>query len=260
LRYGASNRQAANLLVILIAVPLLALAAVDFVSRRDSTRPFTALLALVAFAGFVLDLTLLGERFNLIASPYAFLAWGAFGLILAYFYAGILPLAAGLICILIFCAGTLTSISGMWWTGFWGRSESILASGALIALVPALTPRMPQVFAGVYRLVGLLAVFVAILHLWINGGASGLLVDPKLAERIYGLLALPVAGTAVWLGVRFRLRGTANLAAAFFAVSAYLAIFKDLPDWIPPYVFFLAAGGAAIVLRTLYRQLRERMA
>lgn len=259
MRYGASNPQAATLLVTFIAVPLLGLAAVDFLSRRESTRPFAGIVALVTFVCFVWNLAALGRLFSFTPTPNAFLVWGAFALILAYAYGLRLLLAAGLICLLIFCAGALTSVSGMWWTGFWGRSESILVPGVLIALVPILTPRMPEAFAGVYRLVGLLAVFVAILHIWINGGASGLPIDPKLAERVYEVLAFFVAGTVVWLGVRFRLRGTANLAAAFFAISVCAAIFKDWPAWVPAYVILLVVGGVPVVLWTLFRQLRERM-
>lgn len=69
-------------------------------------------------------------------------------MILAYAYSLRLLLAAGLVCLIVFCADALTSVSGMWWTGFWGRSETILVAGVLIAVVPILTPRMPKAFAG----------------------------------------------------------------------------------------------------------------
>jgi hypothetical protein len=245
---------------ILIAAPLLGLAAMDFASRRERTLYFTALIGLVTFACFVLDLTVLGQLFNITPSPNAFLAWGAFALILAYIYGLRLPLAAGLICLIVFGAATLMSFTGAWWTGFGERPETILIPGVLIALAPLLMPSKSDEFAGAYRLVGLLAVFGVILGLWYNGGASWLPFEHKTVERIYQILAFLVAAAVIWIGIRFDLRGTVNLGAAYFVICLYIKLVDWWWDWMPKYLFFFIVGAIAIALLTAFRKLRERTA
>ncbi len=246
---------------LLIAAPLLGLAAMDFASRRERTLYFTALIGLVTFACFVLNLTMLGQLFNITPSPNAFLAWGAFALILAYVYGLRLPLAAGLICLIVFCAATLMSLTGAWWTGFVERPETILIPGVLIALAPlVLPPSGSDEFAGVHRLVGLLAVFAVILVLWQDGGESWLPFAHKTVERIYQLLAFLAAGGVIWVGVRFDLRGTVNLGAAYFVICLFLKLVDWWWDWMPKYLFFFIVGAIAIALLTAFRKLRERTA
>jgi len=246
---------------ILIAAPLLGLAAMDFASRRERTLYFTALIGLVTFACFVLDLTVLGQLFNITPSPNAFLAWGAFALILAYIYGLRLPLAAGLICLIVFSAATLMSLTGAWWTGFVERPETILIPGVLIALAPlVLPPGRSDEFMGVYPLVGLLTVFAVILGLWHNGGASWLPLEHKTVERLYQLLAFLVAGAVIWGGIRFDLRGTVNLGAAYFVICLYIKLVDWWWDWMPKYLFFFIVGAIAIALLTAFRKLRERTA
>jgi uncharacterized membrane protein len=246
---------------ILIAAPLVGLAAMDFASRRERTLYFTALIGLVTFACFVLDLTVLGQLFNITSSPNAFLAWGAFALILAYIYGLCLPLAAGLICLIVFGAATLMSLTGAWWTGFWERPETILLPGVLIALAPLLMPPgKSDQFAGTYPLVGLLAVFAVILGLWHNGGASWLPFASKTVERIYQILAFLAATAVIWIGIHFDLRGTVNLGAAYFVICLYIKMVDWWWDWMPKYVFFFVVGAVAIVLLTAFRKLRERTA
>lgn len=246
---------------ILIAAPLLGLAAMDFASRRERTLYFTALIGLVTFACFVLNLTMLGQLFNITPSPNAFLAWGAFALILAYVYGLRLPLAAGLICLIVFSAATLMSLTGAWWTGFVERPETILIPGVLIALAPlVLPPGGSGEFMGVYRLVGLLAVFAVILVLWQDGGESWLPFAHKTVERIYQILAFFAAGGAIWVGIRFDLRGMVNLGAAYFVICLFLKMVDWWWDWMPKYLFFFIVGAIAIALLTAFRKLRERTA
>jgi hypothetical protein len=82
---------------ILIAAPLLGCLGTDLAARREKTGYFASLIALVTFACFVLDLTMLGEIFSITPSVGAFLAWGALGLVLAYAYDLRLLLAAGIV-------------------------------------------------------------------------------------------------------------------------------------------------------------------
>jgi hypothetical protein len=62
---------------ILIASPILGLAVTMIASRRERTGYFSKLFGMVAFACFVLNLSMLGQVFNITPSFNAFLAWGA---------------------------------------------------------------------------------------------------------------------------------------------------------------------------------------
>src|ERR1035438_712029 len=82
---------------IVAAIPLFALAGAEFAARRERTLYFTGLLALVAFASFVMNLIVLGSIFNINSTERALLAWGAFALVMAYRYGLRLLLALGLL-------------------------------------------------------------------------------------------------------------------------------------------------------------------
>ena len=61
--------------VVLVAVPVLAVLAAAFAARRERSLYFTSLLALLAVVAFVVGLWLLAQIFNREPSPAAFLAW-----------------------------------------------------------------------------------------------------------------------------------------------------------------------------------------
>ena len=123
---------------ILAAVPLAMLAATEIAARRERTLYFASLLALVALASFVLNLTVLGTIFNITASHRAFLAWGAFALILAYRYRLRIQLAAGLLSLLAFFSASVMTWQGCNWLTLGERPENCLPLGLVLFAIPAL--------------------------------------------------------------------------------------------------------------------------
>lgn len=251
--------------VILIAAPLLALAVTEFVSRRERTPYFTALLALVALASFVLNLYVMGQIFNIASSPKAFLPWGAFAILLAYRHGLRLLLAAGLLALTVYISGIALTASGLWWEAFYSRPELWLLSGLIIAVAPApldrFTPqdRRNHDFAPVYRLVGLLLVFVSLLWLWNSGEDSYLPFDHKPIEVFYQILAFMAAALTIWIGIRRTWTGTVNLGAAAFTIFLFVKLEQWWWEWMPKYLFFLLIGLIAIGLLLIFRKLREEL-
>jgi hypothetical protein len=252
---------AAGQAAILVVTPLLGLAAMHFASIRERTLYFTGLIGLVVFASFVLNLVVLGQLFNRVSSPNAFLAWGALALALGYTY-GLRPLlAAGLISWLVFFSATIVSWSGAWWESFFSRPECILIGGALIAAFPAwVHHRKHENFPGTYRLVGLLSVFLSLLALWYAGANSFLPLEPKSIERIYQVIAFMTAAFTIWAGIKYKLSGTVNLGAVFFTIFLYAKFVDWWWDWMPKYVFFFLIGAIAIGLLFAFRKLRSAIA
>jgi len=87
-----------------------------WVRSKDDNGYFTKLVALVAFACFVLNIQMMGEIFNVNPSDKALLPWAAYAFLLAYMCDLRLLLAAGLLCITAFIAATAIIIdhSKMW--------------------------------------------------------------------------------------------------------------------------------------------------
>ena len=241
---------------ILVAAPILATLGAEFAARRERTLYFTSLLALVALACFVLDLSVLGSIFNVTPSQNAFLAWGAFALILAYGYGLRLPLVAGMTCLMGYLAATVGTWSGCYWLSFGERPENFLVAGALLALVPLIPQRRHPNFAGIYRVYGLLTVFIAILILANYGRISYLPWAPKSIEYFYQVAGFVVAGGAIALGIRQRWSGVTNLGCTFFVLYLYTKLFDWWWDWMPKYLFFLLLGLMAIGLLLVLKRLR----
>ena len=246
---------------ILVTTPLIGLVAMYFTSKHERTLYFTALIVLIVFASFVLNLVVLGQLFNIISSPNAFFAWGALAMTLAYTYSLRLPLAAGLICWLIFFSATIVSWTGAWWLSFNSRPECMLAGGFLIVGAPVVVHHSKEVhFPGIYRLVGLLAIFISLLFLWHAGRDSFLPADPTTIERVYQIVAFVAAALTIWIGIRHNLSGTTNLGAAFFTVFLISKFVDWWWDWMPKYLFFFVVGAIAIGLLIAFRRLREQIA
>ena len=245
---------------LLTAVPLAALGATEFAARRERTLYFASLLSLVAFAAFVIDLNVLGVIFNLIPSPGAFLAWGLFGLALAYRYGLRLPLIAGLTCLIVFLGAIVASSRGIYWANFPERPETLLPSGLILLAVPLVAPhRKLDLFPVVYRLGGLSILFLGLLILSVWEGASWLPVSAHWAEYIYQVLSFGAASLGIWVGIRRAMTGVVNLSAAFFVVSLYARLTEWWWSWMPKYLFFLLMGLIALALLAAFQRLRRRV-
>lgn len=239
---------------ILIAGPLLATAGVELAARRERGLYFASLIALVAFACFVLDLSMLGRIFNITPSQNAFLAWGGFALLLAYGYRLRLLLVAGLSCLVAWLSATVGTWSGMYWLSFGERPENFILAGVAMAAFGA--AHRDTGFAGIYRVYGLLVIFIAILILSNWGHISYLPWSHTAIEYSYQTLGFVIAGLSVFIGVRRQWTGVANLGSTFFIIYLYTKLFDWWWDWLPKYLFFLLLGVIALGLLSAMRRVR----
>lgn len=151
-------------LAIVILTPMVLLGGTEFAARRERTRYFTGLLALVALASFILNLVVVGDIFNITSTERALFPWGAFALVLAYRYGLRLMLAAGLVLVMSYIAAAYTAQMGYDWLDFYDRPEHLLLLGLACFALPLLWKHSHNAdFPPVYRLVGALTFFIAIL-------------------------------------------------------------------------------------------------
>jgi len=243
--------------IILVVLPILGLFAVEWISRREKTLYYTSLIVLVVLAAFVLNLFVLGSIFGIAPTPGAFLAWGILALILAYAYRLRLPLAGGLVAIVIYAAAALVSLSGGYWGAVMERPEAFFPGGLALLAAPLILrhDRHPD-FSAIYRTLGLLFLMLALIILTNAGQLSFLPFGVKTIQGIYQVAGFAAAVAIIWAGVRQRLPEAVNLGSVFFAVLLFNRLFVWWWDWMPKYLLFLIIGVIALALLAVFRRLR----
>jgi uncharacterized membrane protein len=241
---------------LLVVAPLLATLGMEYAARRERSLYFASLIGLVAVACFVLNLSVLAQIFNITPSQHAFLAWAAFALLLAYTYGLRLLLVAGLTCLMGWLSATAGTWSGCYWLSFGERPENFILAGLLVFALGLRSQRIYPGFTGIYRVYGLLAVFIAILILANWGRVSYIPLESGTIENLYQVLGFLVAGLAAWLGIRRHWPGMVNLGSTFFVLYLYTKLFDWWWDWMPKYLFFLLLGLVAILLLLVLRRMR----
>lgn len=243
--------------VILVAAPLLALCFTCWLGTRDSTGYFTKLAALVTFCCFVLNISMLGQIFNIASSPNALLVWAAFAAILAYGLEMKLLLVAGIVCLVTYIAARFGTWAGAYWISFGERPENFFPAAAVLLLVPRFIDHARfDGFASTYRISGLLTLFGPILVLANWGEGSYLLIDPALIEGAYQIGGFVLAGLTIWLGIRVGYPHVVNTGVTFFVVLLYTKFYDWWWEIMPKYLFFLVVGLTAVLFLFVLRRLR----
>jgi hypothetical protein len=172
--------------VILVGAAVLSFLGTLAIHRRDASGYFTNLGAMVALACFVLDLVMLGQIFNLRASPEALLMWSAFAFVLAYAFDLRLLLAAGIICGGAYFSARGSALFGMDWIDFLERPEILFLPAAIAFAVPLYFPheRRP-LFPALYRGLAITAAMLVVLVLANAGDVSYLKADRAWIESTY---------------------------------------------------------------------------
>lgn len=245
---------------VLVATPILCLLGARFTAPRERTLYYTSLICLVAFAAFIVNLSVLGAMFNVTPSPGAFLAWALFALLVAYHYRLGLLLAAGLVCGIIYGGALLATLAGVHWGSLVENPENLLVPGLLVVGASRLAPRRthPQ-FPAIYQLIGLLSVFLAVFVLSITAQTSYLPLEPKYAEIFYQVAGLAGAALTVRVGIGRQQPGVVYLGAGFFILFLYARFLDWWWDWMPKYLFFLIIGLVSVALLAVFKRLRRRL-
>ncbi len=243
--------------VLLVAGSIGSLILTFLVASRDATGYFAKLCAMVAFACFVLNVSLLGWMFNVAPADTAFLAWAALALLLAYTFDLRLLLGIGLLCASAFVAARVGTWSGMYWIDFGERPENFFPAAVLSFLVPFLLPHARFAgFAAVYRVFGLLTALLPILVLASWGRISYLPLATATIEHLYQMLGFLVSGGAIWLGARREWPEVVNTGMTFFVIFLYTKFYDWWWDLVPKFVFFLVLALTSILFLFVMRRLR----
>lgn len=242
---------------VLIAAPLSMMGITVWMQNKDVSGYFAKLAALVTFACFVLNITMLGQVFNITPSDKALLPWAALAFLLAYACDLRLLLVAGILCMIAYVAARTGTWSGMYWLSFGERPENFFPAAALLLSIPQFIRHQGYAsFPPVYRIFGLLTVFLPVLVLGNWGNSSYLDWDMDLIEGFYQVVGFAGAALAVWFGVRKQWPEVVNTGVTFFIIFLYTKFFDWWWEIMPKYLFFLVLGLAAVLFLVVLKRLR----
>jgi len=246
-------------ITVLMAAPILTLLATFYVRQREKTGYFSKLFGLLSFICFVLNISMLGQIFNITPTDNALLVWAAFALLIAYSLDVRLLLAAGILCLIAFLSARTGTWHGGYWIYFGQRPENFLPVSVLLFFFPQwIRHQRVWGFDAIYRVFAMLTLFIAILILANWGEISYLNWAPNAIEGMYQILGFVFSGFLIWYGVRKNWPHVVNTANIFFVIFLYTKFF----DWwwkiMPKYLFFLVIALTAILFLFVFKRLREK--
>lgn len=247
-------------ILVVMFVPLAALAGTEYAARRERTLYFAGLLALVSLTGFVMNLVVIGRIFNIASTEKALLAWSAFALFLAYRYGLRMLLAIGLLLLLSYGAALWTARLGYSYLTFYHRPEQVALLALALFAVPFFVEHDVQSgFPAVYRQVSAVVFLLCILSLAEWGSASDLPFDTKTIERCYEATGLCASAGLIWFGIKRGWNYVVNAGSVFFVIFLFCRLYHWWWDWLPKYLFFAVIGALGILLVMAFKRMRSRL-
>lgn len=242
---------------ILISAILISLLATMLVSQKEKTGYFSKLLGLVCIVCFVLNLSMLGQIFNLESTPNAFLLWALLALLLAYASDARLVLAIGIIFLAAFLSAKTGTWNGCYWISFGERPENFFPAALVLFCIPIFPHHRFSGFSAIYRVFALLLFFIPVLILSNWGAISYLNFSNSGIETFYQIIGFVFSALAIWLGIKMGWPEVINTGNVFFTIFLYTKFFDWWWDSMPKYLFFLIIGLAAILILIVFKRLRN---
>jgi uncharacterized membrane protein len=247
---------------ILLGAAIASMGLTVGIQTRDASGYFTKLAAMVAFACFVLNLTMLGQIFNITPTDRALIPWAALAFLLAYTCDLRLLLAAGICCVIAFVAARVGEWGGIYWLHSGERPENFFPVAVLLFVFPQwVDHRRMTGFASIYRVFGLLCMLLPMLVLGHWGWGSYLAdyegTSTRSIEGGYEITGFVTSALAIWLGARRQWSDTVNTGITFFVIFLYTKFFDWWWDVMPKWLFFFVLGLAAILILLVLKRLRR---
>lgn len=242
---------------ILITAPISLFLLSLHLAQKENSAYFSKIAALVSLACFVLNLSMLGQIFNITPSSNAFLVWAAFSFLLAYACNARLLVFFGIVSISSFIAMQVGTWSGMYWISFGERPENFFLSGFILFMLPQLLKHKHFYgFDVIYRVMAMVIVFLPILILSNWGQGSYLNWSFYFIEGFYQLVGFTLSVIAIWQGIKHKWREVTNTGNVFFILFLYTKLFDWWWDWMPKYVFFFVLGLTAMLALMVFKRVR----
>jgi hypothetical protein len=243
---------------VLVISPILLFILTLTLTDKEKHAYVSKMSALICFASFVLNLSMLGQIFNITPSPNAFVTFSAFAFLLAYICQTRLMLIFAIGCLCSFIAMQLGTWSGIYWLSFGERPENFFVPGILLFVIGYFGQHKQfKGFGSTYRITALLIIFLPILVLSNAAHISYLTFPNEMIEGIYQMLGFILSATLIWLGITQQKSDVTNTAHVFLLLFIYTKFFDWWWDWMPKYVFFFLMGLSALLALMVFKRIRN---
>jgi hypothetical protein len=242
--------------LILVISPIITLSVAIYLYKKEKTSYFSKIFGLISFVCFVLNISLLGEIFNISPSIDAFLIWSIFALLLAYAINTRLLLVFAILSFSAFLSAKIGTWNGVYWIGFGDRPEHFLPVAIILFFVSFIKHHRYDGFEVIYRVFGIIIFFISVLILSNWGGVSYLNLTQNSIEIIYQIVGFVISTLLIWFGVKNSLSDVVNSGNIFFTIFLYTKFFDWWWDLMPKYIFFLLIGLSALAVLYIAKRLR----
>jgi uncharacterized membrane protein len=243
-------------ITVLLSMPFIGLVLTMGAARLDRSGYFAKLFSLITLVCFVLDLSMLGQIFNIPPTPWAMLVWAAFAALLAYGAETRFMLAMGILCLAGFLSAQTATWSGCYWISFGERPETFFPASVVLFVISLIPHRWYPGFSALYRVFALLLFFLPVLVLCNWGQITFLDMQPEMVEILYQIVGFVVAGAMITLGIIRGWPEVVNTANGFFTLLLYTKFYDWWWAWMPKYQFFLLIGLTAILMLLILKRMR----
>lgn len=242
--------------IVLVLSPLFTLGLTWLLLVHEKSGYFAKIAGLVTVVCFVLNLSMLGQIYNLTPSPSAFILWSILSLGLTYTCYSRLLLAFGLMFFASFLSAKMGTWVGIYWISFGERPENFLLPALVIFMLGHLRQEQYQGFPQIYRIFGALILFIPILILSHWGAGSYLDLANDNIEGLYQISGFLIASGLIWYGIKKDWRESVNTGTVFFTLFLYTKFYDWWWEWLPKYLFFLIIALTSLLILFIFKRLR----
>jgi len=246
-------------IAILILAPSILLGVTIYLRKQQKGDYYTKISALLAFVTFVLNISMLGQIFNIAPSPNALLVWSLFAFLLAYALNARLLLGVGIIFFSFFLSAKVGVWGGGYWINFSEHPENFFPVAAILFLLSFVNHSKLSSFDIVYRYFSMLLFFLPVLILSNNGLLSYAEMDRQFIQGFYQIVGFSVSAFAIYIGINKGLSELTNMGNVFFVIFLYTKFFNWWWDLMPKYIFFLIIGLSAVFILMILKRFKSKL-
>ena len=246
-------------LFILLFTPTLLLFVTYYLSKQQSRDYYTKISALLTFTTFVLNLSMLGQIFNISPSPNAFFIWSLFAFLLAYALNARLLLGIGIIFFSFFLSAKVGVWGGAYWINFSNHPENFFPVALILFLLSFINHSKYANFDVVYRYFSMFLFFLPVLILSNYGLISYFDMPRNFIEGSYQIIGFGLSALAIYIGIKKGLSEVTNMGNVFFVIFLYTKFYNWWWAWMPKYIFFLLIGLSAVFILMLLKRFRAEL-
>lgn len=242
--------------VILITTPFVLLSLTIYLNSLELTSYYVKIAALLSLTSFILNLTMLGQIFNITPSPNALFIWASFAVLLAYATDTRLLLGAGIISFATFLSAKFGAWNGLYWINFGERPENFLPAALVLFLISFLPHTRFSGFGSIYRVFAMILFFLPVLILSNWGLISYVDMEKESIEMLYQIIGFVFSTLAIYIGIKKNLNEVTNTGNVFFVIFLYTKFFDWWWELMPKYLFFLLIGLSAVLILVILKRFR----